>query len=168
MKVEHPQLPSNDYSAGVRIMPCISCGSETKQSGTVYIGTKVPNSGDGLDAVYTYREENKGICTDCVHKYQSGPVGFIFYVVLQLGWLSVAQQGLLSPVGSIGAALAIFGLFRLIQKSLNEVAYRRSTPSDVVSPAHEASDAVCAVLKKDASFTNQDIRSLRDHELHGG
>lgn len=168
MEQEPPQAPSDESSTELGATRCISCGSRTEQSRIVYIGSKVPNSGDGLDAVYTYRKEIKGICDDCVHSYQSGAVGFIFYVVLQLAWLSVAQQGLLSPIGFISAALAVFGLIRLAQKCFNEFSSRRSVQSHVVSSPYEASDAVCSLLKKDAACAHQDIRSLRDHELRGG
>lgn len=148
-------------------MQCMSCGNKTDQSGTIYIGEKIEGSGDGLDARYSYHQEEQAICTHCVHHYENGPIAFLFYAALQLGWLAVFQQGLLSPVGIIGVALAAFGLIRFVQKAHSEISYRRTHTTATSSPM-EASDALCAILKKDAAFAQKDVRSLRDHQLRGG
>ena len=127
-------------------MQCMSCGNKTDQSGTIYIGEKIEGSGDGLDARYSYHQEEQAICTHCVHHYENGPIAFLFYAALQLGWLAVFQQGLLSPVGIIGVALAAFGLIRFVQKAHSEISYRRthttatSSPAPTLSPGCQAND----------------------------
>lgn len=153
-------------------MECISCGDETEHSTTVFLGTKILGTGKGLDARYSYREKDEAICPDCIHKYENGFASIIFYLALQLGWLSVFQQGLASPIGILGMVIALFGIVKLIQKAVREVTYRMNRRAGMEAEvdkasADRASDAVASLLKKDKEYRGYSIRSSREHELHG-
>ncbi len=145
---------------------CIRCKQETQRTGLVYVGT--PVSGTGRDTKYAYEPYNAPICDHCVDNYLSGFSGVMFYAALQLGWLTVAQRGLLSPFGILGAAVAVFGLVRLFIKVLQWLLRGRKPETlprwlrQTQRPEQDASAAVRSVLKKNARFNGKEIRTVQE------
>ena len=92
---------------------CSVCGSETDRTAVVYIGTPTYH-GDTEQTTFAYAPHTEYFCQSCVQQHISHNfAGVMFYLALQLCWLTVAKNGIFSPFGLLGAGIGILGLWRL-------------------------------------------------------
>lgn len=147
---------------------CLQCANETEKTATVVVGT--PVTMDAKNPRMEYEPYTVHLCEDCVKQYHSGFSGFLFYAALQLGWFSVAQYGLLSPFGLLGAALACLGLVSLFVRFMRWLSAKRSFSLPAFmraaqpNPEEEASAALRAYLKKKARFAGKSVYSLQEYK----
>ena len=133
---------------------CVCCGQETPDSATVYLKTQ------GAPPV----RRTEFFCSDCVKKQRGGLSPVIFYLALQLCWLTVLKTGLFTPFGVLAACIALVGLWRLASFAAARLSGRASgrySPED-------ASEALKHVLDKQENSAGGQILSLREYQrLYG-
>ena len=125
---------------------CVCCGRETSHSATVYIKTP------GNSPV----KRTKCFCGDCVKERSRGLSPVIFYLALQLCWVTVLKTGLFTPFGVLAACIALVGLWRLTVFGCARLSGKFS--------ADDASEALKRfLLERDISATNQ-ILNMREYQ----
>ena len=129
---------------------CVCCGRETSHSATVYIKTP------GNSPV----KRTKCFCGDCVKERSRGLSPVIFYLALQLCWVTVLKTGLFTPFGVLAACIALVGLWRLAVLGLDRLGGKFSVD--------DASEALKHILVKRENSAGGQILSLREYRRSYG
>ena len=129
---------------------CVCCGRETSHSATVYIKTP------GHSPV----KRTKCFCGDCVKEHSRGLSSVIFYLALQLCWVTVLKTGLFTPFGVLAACIALVGLWRLAVLVLDRLGGKFSVD--------DASEALKHILVKRENSAGGQILSLREYRRSYG
>lgn len=133
---------------------CVCCGQETSSSAAVYLKAQ------GAPPV----KRAEFFCSDCVKKQSGGFSPIIFYLALQLCWLTVLKTGLFTPIGILAACIALVGLWRLAALAAARISGRAGGQ---YSP-EDASEALKRILLKQENSAGGQILSLREYRrLYG-
>jgi hypothetical protein len=154
---------------------CSVCGKETKSKGTVYVGRQFR---EGSAIRTEWHEYELGICDDCVdERRQSERLMPAVYLVLQICWIAPATHGL-SPIGIVGAAIAAYSVFKLVQAVADLVwRHRHHAASDDEEPPwmrwrtsreELASECLKEVVSKRVGADGYLVESIAEHERNYG
>lgn len=149
---------------------CSVCGQETENTATVYIGTPTYH-GDTEQTTFAYVPHTEYFCCACVQRYISHNFsGIMFYLALQLCWLTVIKYGFFSPLGVLGTVIGALGLWRLTvlicrrlhQRFRSEKPMPRFLYRDEDAEA-EASDLYKSAIDKREQAEGRRVLSLREY-----
>lgn len=143
---------------------CAACGRSTDRTATVYI--------QASENVCSCRPQKDYFCGSCVKSsiFRSGKTTVIFYLALQMGWLSAAKNGFSSLWGIFGALIAAAGLLRLLTilaKLLLAALYaERPIPPKLARYFHfddDASELYQSILCDMPEYGDKKILTLREY-----
>ena len=150
---------------------CIICGEKTEQQATVYVGRERRTEGGRV--TYDYRSIEKPLCPSCAGEhFDHDPMRWLFPLVLQLGWFTLARDGW-TFLGIIGLIFAAYGLARLIM-NVGSVVWGKLKPGEELprwlagdeTLEDKASACLKAYLKKtDKSYVNssEHLETVREY-----
>lgn len=142
---------------------CIKCGCDTKDTALVYLGTPAMAE-DGLSAC-RFAPHTEYLCRACVEEYgrSGGKTSVLFYLALQMCWLTVFKSGLSSPVGLFAAAVGVFSAVRLIL-ILGRLVIRRRKPSGTSQNQDADASELCRnLIRRDQSDLGNAVLSLKEY-----
>lgn len=142
---------------------CIQCDCETQHTALVYLGEPTVGA-DGLTNCQ-FKPHREFLCEDCVEQYSTsgGKTSMLFYLALQMCWLTVIKSGLTSPVGIFAAVVAIFAAVRLATLLVKLVSRRSSSGGAAENRDADASDLCRKLIRSEQSELGNAVLSLREY-----
>lgn len=153
---------------------CIICGCKTADIATVYIGQQIRGTDNKPHVKWVPYE--KPLCHKCAEDHHdSDKFHILLYVAFQVCWASLATHGL-SVIGIGGAAIACYGIYKLIQAAADMIwrhTHRKALLTEEPlwmnirsSPEEIASNCLKDEVKADFSKKGYLIESLHDYHRH--
>lgn len=142
---------------------CIQCDCETQQTALVYLGEPTVGA-DGLTNC-RFKPHREFLCGDCVERYSTsgGKTSILFYLALQMCWLTVIKSGLTSPAGIFAAVVAVVAAVRLAMLLVNRVFRRSRSGGTAENRDADASDLCRKLIRNEQSELGNVVLSLREY-----
>lgn len=142
---------------------CIQCDCETQHTALVYVGKPAVGT-DGLTSCQ-FAPHREFLCEDCAAQYSTsgGKTSMLFYLALQMCWLTVIKSGLTSPVGIFAAVVAIIAAARLATLLVKRVFRRSRSGKGAENRDADASDLCRKLIRGEQSELGNAVLSLREY-----
>ena len=149
---------------------CLKCGRETESHASVFVGYPAFHE-DTKSTTYRYEKSESFLCQECTNEQMSHDYsGALFYIALQIFWLTVLKNGIKSLSGSIALLICLFGLWRLTTllfrrayqrkrpgKELPKILYRSESNDDA------ASDLLKSLIQEREAAYGRKVQSNREY-----